>query len=126
MGYSTASNVGSRVSAPLGKLDALISRRAFAEDEKQHRADQCHRKDHEVGARIGGITGAAVQPVQVKLHRARIAGIPHARRASTSAQIGAGSASMKVGSVWMLAHGVGAVVGDGVATMALMVNGSLQ
>ena len=42
---------------------------------------------------VGGIVGAAVQPVQVKLHRARIAGIPHSSLASTSVQIGAGSSS---------------------------------
>ena len=43
-----------------------------------------------VGA--GWTTGAAVHPVQVKLHWAKIAGIPHSSRASMSAQIGAGSA----------------------------------
>ena len=30
-----------------------------------------------VGARVGEITGAAMQPVQVKLQRAWIAGISH-------------------------------------------------
>ena len=64
-----------------------------------------------MGTSAGGVTGAVVQPVQVKLHRAQIAGISHSFWASTLAQIGAGSSSTKVGSALMSVHGVGEAVG---------------